>query len=55
MKLKISKLEEALNLTRFQVQKLRIELQTQKKAMENLTVQVNIILYPMPGMEINET
>ena len=42
MKLKILKLEEALNLTRFQVQKLKIELQTQKKAMENLTVQVNI-------------
>ncbi|XP_058952935.2 uncharacterized protein [Pocillopora verrucosa] len=39
MKLKILKLEEALNLTRFQVQKLKIELQTQKKALENLTVQ----------------
>lgn len=44
MEVKISKLEEALNLTRSQVQKLMIELQTQKKAMENLTVQVNTIL-----------
>ncbi|PFX28241.1 collagen alpha-1(XXVIII) chain-like isoform X1 [Stylophora pistillata] len=39
MKVKISKLEEDLNVTRSQVQKLMIELQTQRKAMENLTVQ----------------
>ena len=55
MKVKISKLEEDLNVTRSQVQKLMIELQTQRKAMENLTVQVNIILWLMPCMDITET
>ncbi|KAJ7370661.1 hypothetical protein OS493_030775 [Desmophyllum pertusum] len=37
MKIKISELEEALNLTRYQLDELRTELKTQKKAIANLT------------------
>lgn len=40
----MSELEEALNLTRYQLVELRIELQSQKKAMENFTTQVKKML-----------
>ena len=40
MKIKISELEEALNLTRYQLDELRTELKTQKKAIANFTEQV---------------
>ena len=42
-KVKISELEEALNLSRSQLDKLEAELQTQKKAIANFTTQVNAV------------
>ena len=44
MEVKISELEEASNLTRSQLVELRIELKSQKKAMENFTTQVKKML-----------
>lgn len=43
LKVKISELEEALNLTRSQLDHLKVELKTQKKAIVNFTNQVNVV------------
>lgn len=40
MKVRILQLEEALNVTRLQLEELKTEVQTQKKAIVSLTIQV---------------
>lgn len=46
LKVKISELEEALNLTRSQLDHLKVEIKTQKKAIANFTTQVNVVKRP---------
>ena len=41
LKVKISELEKALTLSRSQLDQLEVELETQKKAIANLTTQVS--------------
>ena len=45
MKVKISELEEVLNITRSQLEELQSELKTQKKAIANLTMQVKFFFF----------
>jgi len=43
LKVKISELEEALNISRSQLDQLGVKLETQKRAIANFTTQVNTV------------